>query len=373
MENTINFKSKVGSKNGISIIGTPAINNNKEKVFSEKSFCLFKDDDIKKHSSAKELYEFINNKPTDKLIIYCKEVLENFFNIKNINYDIFKDVTTGEGNEILRIRRLGSSSLCGFLHFYSVAIKEKKITFPSKYFGESLTFDEAYFEYTNPCIHKGRDSSVDVVLLNRKEHNILFLELKFAEYTKTPKKIHPSAGYDIEYAKRSDSGDYCDSTYRDLFSLKINEKCFMIDKDIPVFCDFTIKDIRKKNGKIEKSITLQFAGKDKERNTLYLDGVKQIISHYIGIKRFIKNGRKFIKKNVENFIPVNIYYGEMVFDQGKRNKSKLEMFSKAYEKIASRLETNDIHFAKSIMTYQDVFTDNKDIINDDIRNFYYSL
>lgn len=164
----------------------------------------------------------------------------------------FKQSCGGSGGEGSRIATLHSSALCALLFFYPVS-KEHPCTLTIE--GKGYTFTESCFEYQNPVLKGGRPSNIDVVLIGRqngaKGQTVLFLESKFAEYYLSSGKT--SGKISMEY--RADP--YGERIYED--------KC-----------------LGKMGLAIEPRGSEFFALRAQEN--CYPAGLKQMISHYIGVR-----------------------------------------------------------------------------------------
>lgn len=123
---------------------------------------------------------------------------------------------------------------------------------------DEYEFTKSIFEFKNKVIKK--PSNVDVVLLgkNKSDENvILFLESKFSEYitgiTKTEKKYEVGKSY---------------------FD-KDKEACYSYPIYISSFADKLLR--------FDESNHKLYADSDK-----YIEGIKQMISHYYGVRNFLK-------------------------------------------------------------------------------------
>ena len=212
----------------------------------------------------------------------------------------FQMACSGSGGELKKITTLHSSSLCALLFFFNVDNKKLVIPIPSQ---SEYEFTESYFEFKNKVIRS--PSNIDVVLLGKNiktgKKVILFLESKFSEYITGTGKIEVSESY----------------FKSDCYSAPIYN-CIEEDKSF---------GFNKENG---------FNNSEK-----YNEGLKQMISHYYGIRRFMK--REFVDdnenvyKNIRDYKAEEIILGEILFDNfAKNNKleEKLKDYKKAYSKLA---------------------------------------
>ena len=83
----------------------------------------------------------------------------------------FKQAISGDGNELLKMDAVKSSSLCALLFFYNVG-KDKE----HQLIINGITYTKSFFEYKNKVYQK--PSNMDVVLTN-DDGDVLFIECKF--------------------------------------------------------------------------------------------------------------------------------------------------------------------------------------------------
>lgn len=208
----------------------------------------------------------------------------------------FQMACSGTGDELRKITTLHSSSLCALLFFFNV--DNKKLVIPSL---SEYEFTESYFEFKNKVI--GYPSNIDVVLLgkniNTGKNVIFFLESKFSEYITGTKKM------------------------------KVGKSYFKSD-----CCSAPIYE------SIEKDESFDFNKKDGFYNSKkYNEGIKQMISHYYGIRNFMEKpaDNEDVYKNIKEYGAEEIILGEILFDNfAKDNKleEKLKDYKKAYSKLA---------------------------------------
>ena len=130
----------------------------------------------------------------------------------------------------------------------------------------------------------------------------------------------------------------------------------------------------------------------------YPDGIKQMISHYIGIIRRLKGDSLSSDKNDENIAITyevlnalnradsKVYLGEILFDgfvkldwyDGKGPEEILDNYSRSYEKLATVLN-DEIQSSKYVekfqvlkenIKYSEVMNNNKMQIDESILRFY---
>lgn len=213
----------------------------------------------------------------------------------------FQMACSGTGNELKKITTLHSSSLCALLFFFNV--DNKKLVIPSL---SEYEFTESYFEFKNKVIRY--PSNIDVVLLGKNiktgKKVILFLESKFSEYI---------TGTGIIKASKIES--YFKT---DRYSAPIYES---IEKKAEYI------NFNKKDG---------FYNSEK-----YNEGLKQMISHYYGIRRFMKgefvDDNENVYNNIREYGAEEIILGEILFDNfAKDNKleDKLKKYKEDYSELA---------------------------------------
>ena len=284
------------------------------------------------------------------LIDYVAESLADYFEIMDLEpfKEKFRMACSGTGDELKKITTLHSSSLCALLFFFNV-------TPPFVIKGlENYEFTESLFEFKNKVI--GYPSNIDIVLLGKnietKGNVILFLESKFSEYITgiNKKNSNYEIGKSYFYKKNT---CYSEPIYRKLLDKKIiyyresKNKCYL------------------------------YADSDK-----YIEGLKQMNSHYYGIRNFLKG--EYYKKDNENLEKLKNYkadeyiLGEILFDNfGKELKDYLNSYESDYEKLAEiindqyKIDVNDSKFRvlKKTLHYSDL----KDYFDKSskIRQYYF--
>lgn len=169
------------------------------------------------------------------------------FGITSENKDAFNaafhDVTEGVGGEITKINSVVSSALLPLLVFYKLYFPKKGYIITLKIGDETIEFNRAFFEVRNKVV--GFPSCVDVALVSQDGKTILFLESKLTEM----------------FEDTTDHKEY-GSSYKPLYEKK------------------GIKSALKENGIIidEDASNLVLRS-----NPQYLEGIKQTISHLIGL------------------------------------------------------------------------------------------
>lgn len=303
-------------------------------------------------------YSFKENKSE------CKaKTLSRIFEIENkelfcSKYDM---ATSGSGNEATRILTLHSSSLCALLHFYNVTEKNtlslEFTTNPNK--KRKVVFTKSYFEYKNKVINN--PSNMDIVLLGKdgNEDIVLFLESKFSEYYTSASSVHHNISQ--EYKKNK----YSESLYE--------------------------KDFLETLGLKEKEDKKGYFKLESRGNQFYIGGIKQMISHYVGVMNSIneepfKGEKPEEHKEVDEIISkseTKVILGEIIFDNkigdlplnSKDGKGCADDYKKKYQILSSRIaeiQKNNERFEiiKETLSYNDLFKDKSYKIEEKIREFY---
>lgn len=212
----------------------------------------------------------------------------------------FQMACSGTGDELKKITTLHSSSLCALLFFFNV--DNKKLVIPSL---SEYEFTESYFEFKNKVI--GYPSNIDVVLLgkniNTGKNVIFFLESKFSEYITGTKKEKVGKSY-------FKSGCYSAPIYD--FIANNNNNNFNFNKE-KGFCD----------------------------SEKYNEGIKQMISHYYGIRNFMEGNffkdNEDVYKNIREYGADEIILGEILFDNFAKDSGltkKLDDYKSDYSNLA---------------------------------------
>ena len=216
----------------------------------------------------------------------CENRLAELFGIKH--RDLFKEKFSqscgGRGQELKRIATLHSSALCALLFFYHVS---KENPYRMEIEGETYTFTCSCFEYQNTVIEGRTPSNIDVVLVGTDSYRkpaVLFLESKFSEY-------HERTGKQLEIAVAYLDNRYGKVLYGEGFLAKMG------------------LDTVVRNG--DKSFIL-CSEKD-----CYLEGIKQMISHYIGIRNLCdKPDKRDDAVAQEISAGAKVLLGEILFTKG---------------------------------------------------------
>ena len=387
-----------------------------QKVFWQKDKKT-KEDRYSNNSYAFQIKDNEGNIIDNKKIsnrVYFNSIYEKLTKIFGIeDKKKFKEklgeACSGSGSEQRRITILHSSSLCALLFFYNVS-EENPLTLTMDSRKITITFKDVLFEFQNTVIKERKPSNVDVVLLGKDNNDnkvILFLESKFSEYFDISSQF---TGLGLDYLEKYDN------IYND-DNLKNINLCICRDKNgVPKIFPKTNRE--KYNG-------IEVVNRA-ENEEMYIEGIKQMISHYIGINNllngtfYIKEKKNSKKENIQdeklkqlyrflsdkktdnyeeklkdliNNDNTEIYLGEILFDFHNMNISKKEAFeeyfnnySDKYTKLAKILNglkdknklKNKIIVLPQLLTYS-LFKDNKENskyykiehkIEDKIKEYY---
>lgn len=253
-----------------------------------------------------------------------EQLLIDVFNISNVAEfrNKYKQAVSGAGKEYRRITTLTSSSLCALLCFYNISMNSIKI--------DNISYDTVMFEIKNRVVDDKHPSNMDIVLISHESKKILFLESKFSEYLARSKAKNISNKYLDDYKKLG------------LF----DEEYIYIDNRDGTF------------------------NLETKQNDFYIEGIKQMISHYIGVRNFLKD-----RKSLDNRLKLNDYtvlLGEIVFNAWNNEFDYFSKYSNAYSKLINRFKVcnSDIEFLEKPLDYFEVFKEYP--LDDKVRKFYFS-
>lgn len=275
------------------------------------------------------------------------DILKRIFCLGDAFPKKYRQAVSGNGQEEQKINRLHSSALLSLLTFYSVS-KENPITF--KLNGKEVVFTNVKFEHKN-CVEKDKkgnehNSNMDITLYDgdtlKSSKNVLFLESKFSEYLTLGQKK-----------------DISNTVYGDIYRMLFNQPS--VDK---LVCE------RQDSG--------YFLLKTNEKGNHYCEGIKQMISHYMGVLNFVRE-----------YKCLNVYLGCILFDfkDGTIDTkvegagiSHLEDYRRVYSYLCKKLEglsgdfakPENLHILNECLTYQDVFQmeQNRNILDKNVKTFY---
>lgn len=256
---------------------------------------------------------------TPELIAWQYKTLQSIFQFKDTDrvFALFKQSATGK--EARRINIIWSSALLPFLVFHSVD-DECPLEMDLPGFGRKI-FTRVQFEFPNHIKNGGGPSSVDVVLSN-EEGEVLFLESKLAEYLKMD-CTGPDELPCVTYGEQ----------YRKLMREKWNG------------VSISMKELIDKKGRPAFRLV-----SDKPH---YLTGIKQMISHYMGIR----DNWKGIQERIQCS---KAYLAEVLFDFGNemsvKNVDPLDDYRNMHSGLVRHLssEAGPINIVQKVLTYQTV-------------------
>lgn len=293
--------------------------------------------------------------------------LKKVFGITSSAFDVkFEQACSGSGQEERRIVTLHSSSLCALLFFYNLS-EENPLTIYVDGIGD-VSFMDAIFEYQNCVIEKANPSNIDVTLLGKCNGKkvIMFLESKFSEYIMgTQKKLNINQAYLSEEISKNLYEKW-------QWDINLTEN--------------------------EKEFSISVSGKD-----AYLGGLKQMISHYVGVRKFergickLKNGlsadkdlysvtnnqkKQVEQERLRNYAlgeEVVIVLGSILFDiyENDKQHQELQKYEELYVKLMRQLSEDaarcksDIVVLENFYTYQELFKDKKQRTTKEIYKFYF--
>lgn len=254
----------------------------------------------------------------------------------------FKEATTGKGQEISRIMTLHSSALLALLCFAGVSEEN-----PLRINGEE--YIESHFEVQNKVY--STPSNIDVVLI-AKSGNRLFLESKFTEYLESDTPRIKMAYLNF---------------YQNLLPLIPHTPLEMIHPYLwkekgEQITGFTIKP---KSGKKE-----------------YLGGIKQCLSHIIGISKGPANPDSECWRGVDENKDIKLTFGTILYKLPcPQFTSYKQLYSETIgvlkpDHIVKSFEDKPAPFAShlnilpEVLTYQDVFVENRNFLPTSIKKFY---
>ena len=289
------------------------------------------------------------------------------FAVKDIDtfrYALHK-VCSGSGSEYKKITTLHSSSLCALLHFYNVS-PDTSIELDLE--GKPCRFTQVTFEFKNRLTKNSVGASnVDVVLagedLKTGEKVILFLESKFAEYC-----------YGIAKMEKIPSAYLGDDMFsRDIYDDNVMAKLGYEKNISPDSKYFFIKS--KQPG--------------------YLQGVKQMVSHYVGVRNLLMDlekgsdtvfrgcddKEKSIKKMIRD--GARVYFGGILFDRkigvlpiSGSGSNYAKDYQKRYYELAAVLNAQLIEAGLidrlRVLTEELKYEMITSVRDEKIRTFYYS-
>lgn len=324
-----------------------------ECMWGSKVFDFSVDKTKFRGSVSNNSYTFSN--ASDKNENICRNRLAELFEIqcRDLFKEKFAQSCSGSGQELKRIARLHSSSLCALLFFYNVS---KENPYSIEIDGEEYIFTYSCFEYQNTVIPGRNPSNIDVVLVGKEKISgkqvVLFLESKFSEYYEKPaKQVKITTAYlDNSYGKAIYEADSL--AKMSLYTITQDEsETFIL----------------------------------RSQEVCYLEGIKQMISHYIGIRNLCdSHNRKEDAIAYAVSSGAKVLLGEILFTQGigqlhiGNGEECLVSYQKKYRILADilneRLKKDGISekfiVLGDILSYSQ-FQDKEYIQESQIKKFYF--
>lgn len=282
----------------------------------------------------------------------CKLVSINKIFGSSISCSQYDVVAHGEGNEEEKIDSIYSSSLQSLLFFYGVS-ESNPI-----HIGE-YEFNKVLFEYENPVIRY--PSSMDIVLINEEKGIIAFVESKYLEIIRDSNKDGNKVVGVSYFREKEKSG------YKSLSFQKEDLEKMRIEYPGNPYID-----------KVVDNHKMSISALD-DKSYVYSEGIKQILSHIIGIQNFKKTkaysfddpikDHKLFKK----VIYVELYNSFDKLDNTVK-QSKISDFKKHCEKVEEVITSKDgLVDEFLIMSYQDLAEANGNYKIDANVERYYRL
>ena len=280
--------------------------------------------------------------------------LKEVFSIESSLFDKkYSMAISGDGQEVKRISTLHSSSLAALLLLYSISNKkELNCTLDDKRY----TFKESFFEVKTNVSKNSHPSNMDVVLVGKNSEDkdvIFFLESKFSEYLHTGMCNNISLeAYDKKYQDLGlkDKDDAISGLHFNVGKGKDDVDCLQITSDEPQYCS----------------------------------GIKQMISHFIGVTNFAEKGEEAMDPKQKKFpffdellklqkSGAEILLGEVLFDFDNTvsdGTTKLSNYSRIYKQLAKILNdnTSKIRVLPKVLTYQKLLKDFE--LDKNVKAFY---
>lgn len=290
-----------------------------------------------------DFLKFIKGFKFKEIDIECpKKKFDKAFNFI-IPCKLYSSVISGGGDEYEKINSFNSSSLQSLLFFAGIDYKH-----PLKYNGH--IYNKVYFEFTNKVI--GYPSSVDVVLVAEKKnkvYSVLFIESKLSEILrdslKKEDKVKSKYCVGVSYIEHTNR----QPAYELLKIGRLDYKKIGIIKPIKGYKNYGINPI-------------------KHNEYVYPYGIKQSLSHLIGIVNFINNeNEKRIIINKNTAITFMTLINDLPNYKEDCWKKKKNDFKRHYAEVMKIVRKNieRIDVLPQIITYQNFA---RNIENDYFKN-----
>lgn len=261
------------------------------------------------------------NVDDDNVIAAIAEDLASKFDVACKNKDLFeaklKQACSGSGQEAMKITTMHSSSLCALLFFYNVCEdNELVLSLGNDGHKNTYVFNQSFFEFQNVVIKGRQPSNMDVTLVGYKKDApskpvVLFLESKFSEY----------------YAEPKVKMDIADSYLKNQYGKVIYKN-----------------KLQKIGYKIDDTITPESKFRLLAPVATYMDGIKQMVSHYIGVRNLL-TGEVVKKRAYEAYEDVvkavkkdaTVLMGSVIFDDLFEEVEDKKKYYGAYEEAHIKL------------------------------------
>ena len=264
--------------------------------------------------------------------------LKRVFELDDDFDEYFYQATSGSGKECDKIDSIWSSSLLSLLFFYS-AIKSGGLRI------NNILYTKCYFEFKNPVLqnrpHYTHPSNMDCVLMDQNKQHFLFIESKFIECV------------------------------RDFRKKKINDGDMLKDK---YGCE----------GESTKELYDWFKKFEVEFVPHYYYGMKQMITHYSGLKNFTskkcfhpemltpEDKRKEVVDAFMNGAKVALM--EVVYDISNIKDGKYANYLNNYkliqEELVALMQNNDFEVLP-MTTYQELANQTNPLPFAKIKEYYH--
>ncbi len=284
------------------------------------------------------------------------------------NREVFKEklseACSGSGQEALKITTMHSSSLCALLFFYNVCDKNKlELELGDGENKKTYIFEQSYFEFQNVVIKGRQPSNMDVVLIGYEKDDIsqavvLFLESKFSEYYKKPKNYLDVAS------------SYLENNYGGVVYKKLESR-YKIDTENAPKNNFRL---------IADEAT-------------YMEGIKQMVSHYIGVCNLLHGGVVSKRNCVEHENVVDaitneakVFLGSIIFDDlfsdAEDKKAYYGNYAEKHKELAKVLNDvtsefgigNRLTILREPLTYAEVFNRGNGssfVVDERVKKYYF--
>lgn len=302
------------------------VSRGQDSKFSYNSFGLFPNKDLDKNDELK-----------DNIM---KTIVERFsLRDGELFKSKFQQAVSGNGNEWMKITTLHSSSLLALLCFYSVSDENPLYVDGGRY-------TESFFEVKTPVKGNSSYSNMDVVLKGEKDGNkvLLFLESKFCEYLQSGK---------------------CDVIKNEVYCNTYTKLGFDLKGEVQL-----IKPLKFKLNDETNTITISSS-----ERYYYCKGVKQMLSHYIGISNFVRGENGKLQGKQFNLEDEKVLLGEIIYRLPEEvdTKGRFEKYKNLYTQLADVINNSEekpFKMNKDILTYQDIFGSKDFILDQKVRDFY---